>query len=226
MAGLTLGEFHALVQDGIGRGSSVSSLIPLRVKMAANWLERNYLFQYMRTWRTLEVSASAEFPHIISLSQIPLRGVELIRRKQLGDDETIVFGRPLKKVKPADRESRPEGVPESYWLNGRSSIVLSSIPNEDMTFEVHLQEYTNWGSGEDWTHWLLDNATQLLLARTMMILGSTRLRDPKLWEMYKAEFDLEIQSFNVSEEETQAGDFISIWEPPDQTAIDETLRSA
>lgn len=217
MTHVSLGDFHTLVEDALGRSTSVTSLIPLRVRMAAAWLEKNYTFQYMRQWRTLEVLAAAEYPHIISLHNINIKRVELLRRRMaaIPADGGYVFSDPLKSLKPQDRSRRGYGVPESYWKNGMSSLVLNSIPTENMTFEANLVEFTNWGSGSTWTHWLLDNATQLLLARTLMILGSTRLRDPKLWETYKAEFDLEIQAMGVAQEDIQEVEVVSTWEQPE-----------
>lgn len=220
----TLSEFHTLVSDALGRSTSLDSVIATRTKLAARWLERNYTFQYMRQWKVLEVDSDAEFPHIVSLHDLEVKGVELIRRRTAeASGDGFLFDRPLKKVKPEDRETRGYGVPESYWLNGLSSLVFNAIPDEDMTFEAHFVLFTRWGSATTWTHWLLDNATNLLLSRTLMSMTS-RTRDPQLWQMYKSELDLEIQSFNVAEEELQTGDFVQVWEPPEY-ASHESLRS-
>jgi len=212
---LTLAEFHTMVEDAIGR-PALYSRVPKRVAMAVAWIERNYTFQYMRTWRSLSVSADATYPHILSQAGMNIKGVDLLRIKDLDDDGEIVFHPPLKKVKPQDRERRGLGRPESYWVNGRSSIVLNSIPDEDMDFEIHLQEFTSWNyNQDDFTHWLLDNAAQLLLCRTMMMLALGPARDAELYGTYKADFDLELSTFNVSEEEIQSADFVQVWEPPE-----------
>lgn len=223
--GTTLGEFHTLVSDALKRGTSVDSLIAKRVEMAARWLERNYTFQYMHQWRTLEIDSAATYPHIISLYDLEVKSVKLLRRRITGDDGTYRFNRPLLQVRPEDRETRPTGEPESYWLNGVSSIVLNRVPDEDMTFEAHLVQFTKWQSSTSWTHWLLDNATHLLLCRTLMMMGATRLSDPKMWQAWKAEMDLELQSFNVAEEELKARDFTTVWEPPEYAEADNSLRS-
>lgn len=220
----TLGEFHTDIADALGRSSSLSGVIPRRVKLAAQWIERNYTFQYMRQFSILEVLEAATYPYIVSLAGLQVKGIDVIRRRQVGTEGTYVFDPPLKRVKPDARSDRPVGNPESYWLNGRSSIILNSIPDEDMTFEMHSANFTSWGSADGWTHWLLDNAYQLLLARTLMMMAP-RLRDPKLWDTYKAEFDLEIQTFNVSEEEIQAADFTAEWEPPEAALDPDSLRS-
>lgn len=225
MSTTTLSEFHTLVSDALGKGTSLDTLIAKRTEWSARWLERNYVFQYMRSWQVLTVDNDADFPYIVSLSGLNLRKLETIRRRTTDTDGSYLFGRPLRYVKPADRESRPFGVPESYWLNGVTSIILNSVPDEDMTFEAHIQSFTSWGTAAGWTHWLLDNATNLLLTRTLMMMTS-RSRDPKMWETYKGEFDLEIQSFNVAEEDVQTGDSIQVWEPPEFATIDESLRSA
>lgn len=221
----TLGEFHDMVEDALGR-SSLNSRVPKRTAMAANWIERNYTFQYMRTWRELSIDASATYPHIISLHNIELKKVSAVRARRLDTDGNIVFDRALRKLKPDDRETRAPGTPESFWANGRSSLILNSIPNEDMTLECHFVEFTKWGSGENWTHWLLDNATQLLLCRTLMMMASGPGRDAAQYQMYKTDFDLEMQSFKVSEEEFQEEDFVQVWEPPEYAERDDSLRSA
>jgi len=228
MAGLLLSEFHELVEDALGR-PSLNARVPRRVAMAAASIERNYTFQYMRTWRILTASPDAEYPHILSLHNIEVKGVDLLRIRRESEDVAgeYLFDRPMKKVKPQDRETRGFGIPESYWINGRSSLVLNSIPEEITVFEAHLVEFTKWQKDTDnWTHWLLDNATQLLLARTMMMLAMGPARDAGLWQIYKTEWETEIKTFNVSEEEIQSDDLVQVWEPPEYVERDDSLRSA
>lgn len=212
---LELGDFHDMVEDALGR-PSLNTRVPKRVAMAVQWIERNYTFQYMRTWRSLTALATADYPYIITQSGLNIKGIDLMRIKSLDVDNEIVFSSPLRKVHPQDRERRALGVPESYWINGRSSIILNSIPEEDTEFELHLQEYTSWNYESDtFTHWLLDNATQLLLCRTLMMLALGPARDAELYAAYKADFDLEISTFKTSEEEIQSSDFVQVWEPPE-----------
>jgi hypothetical protein len=58
------------------------------------------------------------------------------------------------------------------------------------------------------------------------MMMTARSRDPKMWETYKQEFDLEIQSFNVAQEDIQTGDNQQVWEPLEFATVDESLRSA
>lgn len=211
---IELGDFHDMVEDALGR-PALNTRVPKRVAMAAAWIERNYTFQYMRTWRSITATATADYPYIITQSGLNIKGVDLMRIKSLDVDDEIVFSSPLKQVHPQDRERRALGVPESYWINGRSSIILNSIPEEDTNFEIHLQEYTSWNYADDaFTHWLLDNATQLLLCRTMMMMAAPA-KDAALHLMYQTEFNLEIATFKTSEEEIQSSDFVQVWEPPE-----------
>lgn len=221
----TLGAFHTLVSDSLGRGTSLDSVIPRRVQMTARWLERNYTFQYMRQLRVLEVDSAATNPHIVSLYDLEIKKIETLRRRELDTDNSYLFSPPLSQTKPADRSSRPFGQPESFWLNGVSSLIFNSIPDEDMTFEGHFVLFTKWGTADSWTHWLLDNATELLLCRTLMAL-MPRTRDPALYQAHKAEFDLEIQSFNIAEEDLQSSaPFVSRWEPPELFRETDVTRS-
>lgn len=191
----------------------MDGVIPKRVALAARWLERNYTFQYMKEWKTFNVVTTASFPYIITLSDLLVKRINVVRKRVTAADGTIEYGLPLKQLEPGDRSTRPIAAePESYWLNGVSSLVLNTHPSENMTFEANLTLFTRWGSATSWTHWLLDNATELLLARTLMML-SVRRRDPKLYATYQSEFDLEIKSFNVAEEDLQSGDVQEIWTP-------------
>lgn len=219
----TLGEFHTLVSDALGRGTSLDSTIAKRTAIAARWLERNYTFQYMKQWRTVSVSAAAAEPHIVSLFGLEVKAINLLRIRTEDSGGGYLFSRPLKKLSPADRETRVPGTPESFWLNGVSSIILNSIPDEDLTLEGHFTLFTTWGSAASWTHWLLDNATELLLCRTLMLM-SVRSRDPKLYQMYVSDMGLEQTSFNVAEESLRQEDVVATWEPPEYATI-ESLRS-
>lgn len=223
---ITLGDFHEMVEDSLGR-PALNTRVPKRVAMSAQWLERNFTFQYMRTWRSLTALTTADYPYIITQSGLNIKSIDLMRIKRLDSDGEIVFDRPMIKTNPADRERRGSGIPESYWVNGRSSIILNTIPDEDTDFELHLQEFTSWNYGDDdFTHWLLDNATQLLLCRTLMMMATGPAKDSSLYAQWKADFDLEIASFKVSEEEIQFGDFVQVWEPPEYAERDDSLRSA
>lgn len=219
-----LGEFHTLVSDALGKGTSLDSVIPKRVGMAAGWIERNYTFQYMRTWKTFTADPDAEFPHIVSLYDLDIKKIDLIRIKTTEADGSVLFSRPLLQLAPADRETRSTGVPESFWLNGVSSIVFNSVPDVETVFEAHLVQFSRWGSGNSWTHWLLDNATELLLCKTLTLMA-VRTRDPKLYQMYESDLAKEIQAFNVAEENLRSGTVVSRWEPPEY-ASHESLRSA
>ena len=211
----SLSEFHTLVSDALGRGMSLDAVIPRRVQMTARWLERNYTFQYMRQLRLLDVDSAADDPHIVSLHDLEIKKIETLRVRTTDEDGSYLFSPPLLQTKPADRSSRPFGQPESYWLNGVSSLVFNSVPDEDLTIEGHFVLFTKWGTATNWTHWLLDNATQLLLCRTLMAL-MPRTRDPALYQAHKAEFDLELNSFNTAEEDLQSSaPFVSRWEPPE-----------
>ena len=214
MTTTTLGEFHEDVADCLGRASSLVDVIPRRVQRAARWVERNYTFQYMRQIRELEVDPDAEFPHIISLFDLEVKRIETLRIRETGSDGSIRYSDPLRQVKPADRSNRPFGTPESYYLNGVSSLILNSSPDEPLTLESNLVLFTKWGEADNWTHWLLDNATDLLLARTLMSM-SIRTRDPALFQSWKATLDLETSSFVIAEEDLQSSEpVVSIWEPP------------
>lgn len=192
--------------------------------MAARWLERNYTFQYMRQIREISVDSSATYPYIVSLYDLQVKKIESIRRRTTGSDGSISFGPRLSKVRPEDRSTRPSGEPESYWLNGVSSIILNSVPDEDMVFEGNFVLFTKWGTASNFTHWLIDQATQLLLCRSLMAL-MPRTRDPALYNAHKAEFDLELQSFNVAEEDLQTSDpIIARWEPPEPAIRNFDLR--
>ena len=201
---MTLAEFHSLVSSDLGRGTGLDSVIPLRVKLAVQFLERNYTFQYMKRWHTFSVNASAENPHVISLAGYSPKRITTIRRISEDDDGTIRYHPLNGPIDPRDRTTRPEGFPTAWSLNGLANIILDATPDEDFDLEIHGAWYTAWGTANSFTHWLLDHAVGLLLPLTLMYMSS-RTRDPKNYAMYEKQFALELKTFNVAEEEIQLG---------------------
>ena len=200
---MALGDFYTSVADAIGRGSSLDVKIPRWARRSARFIERNYGFQYMKRWMQLVVDPDADYPHIISLGSNDPKMIRSLRYMVPDSTDGILYE--LQRIEPEDRTQRSTNEPISgYWLDGVGSIVLDQIPSQAYTLEMHADIFTVWGSNNSWDHWLLRNAEDLLIARTLMT-AAKELRDPKMHQTWKAEFLDEQTTFNVSEEALQHG---------------------
>ena len=108
------------------------------------------------------------------------------------------------------------GEPGGYWLDGVNSIVLDALPEEDYTYHLHLHQYTAWQKDEDdFEHWLLDNAEDMLLFTTLWYQG-VFLRDSRMIKDYKELRDTAMQTLHIAEQEIQHNDrdAVMLWTPP------------
>ena len=206
---MPLGTFTARVRTALARGTSLDTLIPTWISEAARQIERNYTFQYMKRWLTLEADASSDYPHIISIAGYEFKRFFSLR--YLGEDQRF---HDLPKREPNYRATRIAGTPTSYWLDGVSNIVLDAIPEEDLELELHAHLYSTWGTEDSWDHWLLRNAPDLLRSMTLM-MAAQDLRDPKMYETYKGKYLDAQTTINVGEEELQSQDAPKMeWQDP------------
>src|SRR5256885_7724016 len=52
---MNLSDFNTMVSNSLRRGTTLDSFIPQQVALAVQWLERNYTFKYMETFRLVTV---------------------------------------------------------------------------------------------------------------------------------------------------------------------------
>lgn len=211
---MNLGQFHARVARALGRGTSLDSVIPDYVEEAVQDIEANYSFQYMKRWVEFTIDASSTSPHIITLFTVPVKKVNLLRYVNEDDGRFRDIKGP---IDPQDRQTREAGLPTRFWLDGISSIVLDSIPDEDLSCEGHLTNFSVWQPDQTgFQHILIDRFRSLLLSETV-IKASVDLRDPRLGDLYKSVNERAWTNINQTEESLQYGGETGAqmdWEPP------------
>ena len=174
---MNLADFHTLVSEAIGRSTAYDSQIPGYVRRAARFIERNYTLQYMNVYSTFELDAEATEPRLIQLPA-GIKRDRLIRI--LGQDKSY---NDLRKVDPADVKTLRTERPSAYWLSGDDKIWLAQAPDQDYACEIYWTRFTTWPTLPDGTTWLLQNADDVLLAQTMVLMAP-HLKDPDLVTMW------------------------------------------
>lgn len=171
----TLGEFHSSVRDALGRGHALDAAIAASTRRAVMWLERNADpgYAYMRKSGKLTLDASASFPHIIDLPNERLKCLLMFR---LATPDGYSY---LTKIDPRDVSVLDIAKPQGYWYDGTRRMVLDAKPDEDYSAELLWVEFSAWSDDDDFRHWLLDFAEDVLFAKTMLGL-STYVRDARM----------------------------------------------
>lgn len=180
---MILSEFHTLVSEAIGRSTAYDNQIPGYVRRAARMLERNYNLQYMNVYSTFEIDAEAEEPRLIQMPASMKRD-RLIRIVQ--SDGTY---NDLRKIDPHDIKVLRTELPSAYWLSGDDKIWLAQAPAEDYSAEIYWTRYTTWPTDPGGEAWLLDNADDVLLAETMVLMAP-HLKDPDLISLWQGNLQL------------------------------------
>lgn len=179
---LTLSDFHATVRAAIGRGNVLDATIVSQTRKAVRWLERNadpgYL--YMKKWADVTLTASGTNPHILDF---PNDRVKCFLMFRLTVDGEYKY---LNLINARDVAALTTERPQGYWLDAGKRIVLDAKPDIDYSGEMIWVEYTSWGTEDGYTHWLLDNAEDVLFHRTMMNM-SPWLRDDRMYAVFEKE---------------------------------------
>lgn len=180
---MALSDFYPKVARSLGRGNSLDSRIPDWTEQAAEFLEQNYAFQYMRKTGTVLVDASGVSPWRIDFPSPRLRSIDLIRSITSYPGNFEVYGEPLKPVSESRVTSRDGGVPSGYWLDGLAAIVLDVVPQQDYTFGIAWYEFTDWPTDDSATPTLLARYQNLLKGQTILF-AAAELRDSRLNEIW------------------------------------------
>lgn len=175
---MTLATFHADVALELNKGTSLNAVIPGKVRQAARWLERNYSFDYMKTFQS--------FPLIIGDTAIALparfKSMIFLRMTFAGDVDFTY----LEKVDPTLVSQLSTTVnPTAYWIDGNQSIRFDGTMQEALTAQIYFNQFTSWPSSPyATTPALLDIAEDVLLLKTMEYMGPY-IRNPELQLQYK-----------------------------------------
>lgn len=198
---MNLGEFHTLVSNSLRRGTAQDSYIPSQVKLAVQWLERNYTFLYMEVFRLLQL---AEGDRTITLPTNTV--VKSIKFLRLIDADSAYI--PLNMIQPHDliglRTSSSPIVPSAFYRVGMNILVLDAVPGSALNGEAVFYEYTDWPTANDSQHDLLNMAADLLLHQTLMMMAAF-LRDPAMLQVQKLLRDEALNTMTRAEDEGQYG---------------------
>lgn len=193
---MDLGEFTAEMKAIIRRGDSLDAVIPGFIRRAAFWLERNKTLNYMLRFGDLEIDPSTtDTPRYIELDNTRIKSIPMLR--WVNDDGEFLY---VTKTDPRDVKLLEAGTPAFYWLSGVSTIVLSSTPDEVLTGELWVARYSAWPTNDEATHWLLENAEDVLQARAMLN-AAKYVRDMELASHWKSIFDEALIGLYAAEEE-------------------------
>lgn len=209
---MNLGDFKSNVSQTLNRGTTMDGRIPRRVLMAVQWLERNYTFKYMERFRLLQIVANERTISLPSNEVIKSwKFVRLIR-----DDGSYQY---LNKIEPEDvlgiglpspvgtnqrRSDKP--ALSAFWVSGVSTMVLNTVPETSWSGEGMWHTYTDWPLAEDdFTHPLLNMASDVLLAETLLLMAAFDLRDQRMVAAWKDIRDEGVNTMTRAEDEAKYG---------------------
>ena len=198
-------EFYDMVSGAINRGTTYDSVIPTYVARAVSFLEQNYSFEYMkvvdRDFFQL-IADQREYDQPYNMKKVNLWRI-------IKDDGKYLD---LEKVNPKDlgNTNDPDDtdtvVPSTFYLEGRTSLILNVAPTLSYTdTEFHHEVFTDWTEvnlGD--TPWLVENAEGLLLDQTVILMGS-RLRNPSLIKLHLESKKENLRVMSLSEEDLEQG---------------------
>lgn len=210
---MTLSEFHSNVETTLNRGTTLTSRIPGRVKQAVAWLERNYTMGYMERFRLLQIVAldrTVDFP-----SNEIIKGFKFCRL--VNPDGTYRY---LNKINPQDslgvvtKDSSvvsTDITPSAFWTVANKLMVFNAVPSINLVGEAMWWSYTDWPTDPNSQHLLMDIASDVLLAQTLMLMASFDLRDMRMLAGWKEVRDEGVNTLTRAEDEAQySGQSISM----------------
>ena len=194
---MDLDAFKALVLQDINKPSTSATRIASAVAQAGQFIERNYSLQYMNRFVSFSFDTASSEPRSITLPSRP-KSIEFVRIVK--DDGTFHY---VKRVDPRDVSGVKTDIPDGYWMDGFDYLWFDNTPGEDYPAEMGYAQKTDWsGMVGSATHWLFDNAEDVLLSRSILML-SPFLRQPKLMQLYKPMWDEGIRTLLLEDEETK-----------------------
>ena len=185
---MRLEDFHNMVSFELKRGSSLDSQIPMYVKQAVNFLERNAPLKYMEEWVTLKLEPNDQVVDFVW----SFRSWKFLRYEQ--DTEWFY----LQKRDPRE-EITPSGptTPTKYSQIGVRYLRMNAPwrgPG-DLVLEGIVYKFTDWQTTQpDFRHFLLEQASDLLMFQTMLRIGAS-IRDGRLDPAYRPLRDEALKTF-------------------------------
>lgn len=176
---MTLGDIHEQISASLGRGTAFDTEIPTFVRMAVQWIERNYTFAYMDELREFVVDPTAEEPRVIALPPRKIKEIRFVRI--VGSDGLYEY---LTRIPATDTAGVEEGTPTAFYLVGASTLMLDNTPTSELLLETGLYVFSAWPTADSATHWLIDNGPDVLIAKALEFIA-IRLRDESMLQFYQ-----------------------------------------
>jgi hypothetical protein len=205
----TLGEFHTLIKNEANQGSRLDSYIPEATRRAARFLEVNYSFLYMERFQQAELDVSGANPKFLPFPGNSTKKVNFVRYTQRAGTDPLrashyVY---LNRVDPIDISViEVNQNPTAYWLTGDESgsrfLVLDRVPTTNLILEIHSVEYSTWPTNTSATNWLLENAEEAMIAKTMQRLARYA-EEPEWVQFYAEPFEEGLRTVIMADEEAR-----------------------
>jgi len=203
----TLSEFTAMVSGEANQGTRLDSYIPNAIRRAAKLIERNYSFLYMERFLELDLDVSVANPRFVPFPGTATKKINFVRYEQSFPSTTTRKYKFLSPVDPINIGTIEEGEsPSAYWITGDESgtrfLVLDQVGTENLTLEVHSVEYSTWPTADTATHWLLDNAEDAMLGKSMQLLAPYA-NEPDWMQFYNPMWEEGIRTLTMADEEAR-----------------------
>lgn len=170
---MTLVEFTAMVKDEANKGDRLDAAIPTRISMAVQRLERRYTMKYMERFTTITIPSGDSSYTLLAA----VKSIEFLRYYSDGLGDFVK----LPQVDPTDVLGDSQRNPEGFWIDGVTTLRFDNTVQEDLDLQFCRTEYSSLPLDD--ASWILANATDCLLAETMIVL-STRAREPSWKDKY------------------------------------------
>ncbi len=191
----SLGDFHTLVQDGPLNDPTMAQFIPEATRQAAAWLERNYTYLFMEVKFDFVITKGDSIVELTATAS-QIKSIKWARITK--SDGNFDY---LQQVDANDLIDKPTQRPETFWLAGIDEMYLGEDPDAAYTMETVVALYTDWlSNNNNFTHWLLDHAQDLLLAQTVLQLAPY-MREPEWIPLYTQRRDEGLRTSILQDQE-------------------------
>ena len=188
---LSVQNFYNQLSEEINQGTRLDTYLPRYVRRAVRQLERNYSLLYMERFSGVDLDVDAANARFLPWPSELTKKINFVRYAA-STDGTVTTAQNsnargwvyLQRCDPINVTSIETASPQAYWLTGGEDglgyLVLDQVGTTDITFEIHWVQYTDWDSLlTTATHWLLNNAEDVLIAQTLQLLAG--LADEPDW---------------------------------------------
>jgi hypothetical protein len=220
-ADMKLEELHRLISFELRRGTALDAYIPLWTKQAVQLLERNAPMKYMeefcsikltpgdqtidfvwafRNWRFLRYVAGAEWQYV--KMQDP-RNEKVIAS---GTGSVVVYPQNDPMLTPA---LPAQGTPIQHFSQIGMRYVRFERPwpgPSNVEMQGIVYKYSDWQTTKtDFRHYLLDQASDLLLAQAMLRI-SAAIKDTRLRDYYAPLRQEALQTMLTADQDAEYGE--------------------